>query len=137
MFWCAGVRSLRATLQAWTPEVGRTRSEDERDFLRIVTAAGLPTPVMNYEVHDAEGILRVLDAAWPAWWVLAEIDVHPSHATTVGRLADGGRQNDLVDHWRPLTFSRSDLRDRPDVVVDVVRRVLRSAGAPVRPQSRG
>jgi hypothetical protein len=131
VFWCAGVRSLRATLEAWTPEAGRTRSEDERDFLRIVTEAGLPPPVMNYEVHDAEGNLRILDAAWPAWFVFAEIDVHGSHATTVGRLADGGRQNGLVDRWKPLRFSRSDLRHRPDMVVAEVRRVLRSAGAPV------
>ena len=130
-----GVVALRQIVGAADAvEVG-SRSAAESRFVRLVVGAGLPRPVVNLPVTDREGRQRLLDAAWPAYHVCAEIDVHPEHATTLGRRADGRRQNDLVPDWTPLRFDAHDLHHRPEEVVRQVRRALLAAGW--RPDATG
>jgi hypothetical protein len=123
-----GVRALRALLPTARQVVVGTRSRAEARFVRLVAAAGLPRPLVNLRVTDANGGTRFLDAAWPDWAVAAEIDVHPGHGTTLGRRRDGRRQNDLVPVWTMLRFDEQDLEERPGDVVRQVERVLRAAG---------
>jgi very-short-patch-repair endonuclease len=129
--WCPGVPVMRAALLRISPEMRLTRSDAERVFLRLCREAGLPDPEVNLRVTDARGRTRVLDAAWPAWSVCVEIDVHPDHDGTIGRSSDGRRQNDLVAAWTVLRFDAIDLRHDRSYVVDQVRETLRAAGAPV------
>lgn len=131
MRFCAGVQLLRDLLTRLSPELRLTRSEAERLVLRLVTAAGLPTPEVNLRVVDASGRVRELDLAWPEWGVCVEIDLHPSHAGTIGRHQDGRRQNDLVSAWTVLRFDDLDLQFDSAEVVDTIRRTLAAAGAPV------
>lgn len=131
MRFCAGVQLLRDLLTRLSPDLRLTRSEAERLVLRLVGAAGLPPPAVNHRVVDASGRVRELDLVWPEWGVCVEIDLHPSHAGTIGRHQDGRRQNDLVDRWTVLRFDDLDLQFDADEVVAVVRRTLAGAGAPV------
>lgn len=131
MRFCAGVQFLRDVLTRLSPELRLTRSEAERLVLRLVKAAGLPPPEVNLRVVDASGRVRELDLAWPAWGVCVEVDLHPSHAGTIGRHADGRRQNDLVGAWTILRFDDLDLQFDAANVVATIRRTLAGAGAPV------
>lgn len=129
--WCPGVVVMRAALLRVSPEMRLTRSDAERIFLRLCRETGLPIPELNLRVTDARGRPRILDAAWPQWWVCVEIDLHPDHAGSIGRSHDGRRQNDLVAEWTVLRFDGIDLQfDRP-YVVEQVRQTLAAAGAPV------
>jgi hypothetical protein len=123
-----GVRALRGLLPAASQVVVGARSRAESRYVRSVLAAGLPRPMVNLAERDAAGALRYLDVAWPAYLVAVELDVHPGHATTIGRRLDGRRQNDLVPRWTMLRFDASDLDHRPQQVVAQTRRVLLAAG---------
>lgn len=118
-------RDAVAALQAQTH---RTRSADERRVLRWVLAAGMPEPVVNLPVVDADGCRRVLDLAWPQYRVCVEVDLHPEHGFTIGRHGDGRRQNALAGDWVILRFDSADLTD-PAYVLAVIARALRAAGA--------
>lgn len=128
---CPGVATLRRIVLILDPSIRLTRSEAERLVLRLVLDAGLPRPEVNHRVVDAAGNVRELDLAWPEWGVCVEVDLHPSHDGSIGRHADGRRQNDLVDEWRVLRFDDADLQFDAEHVVVVIRRALARAGAPV------
>ena len=73
--------SMRAILAAFDPAVARSRSGAETRFLELVTKAGLPRPVLNYELRDTHGdLVAELDAAYVDWWQAFEIDGAPFHA---------------------------------------------------------
>ncbi|MBW3619271.1 MAG: type IV toxin-antitoxin system AbiEi family antitoxin domain-containing protein [Actinobacteria bacterium] len=129
--WCPGAPVMRAALRRLTPGTRMTRSEAERLFLRLCVGAGLPAPEVNLRVGDDAGRTRYLDAAWPAFRVCVEIDVHPDHSGSIGRSHDGRRQNDLVSRWTVLRFDEFDLVYDPTYVVDRLRATLRRAGAAV------
>jgi hypothetical protein len=118
----------RWLLSATTGVVPGSRSRDESGFVKLVTDAGLPAPAVNHPVIDASGRRRELDSAWPEWGVAVELDLHPSHTTTVGRRGDGRRQNDLVHDWTLLRFDAHDLATDPAGVVHQVRTALLRAG---------
>lgn len=129
--WCPGMATIREVLQRHLPDVRLTRSQWERLFLRWVHEDGLPAPVPNHPVMDDDGNRRLLDAAWPDYLVCAEVDLHPDHRRTLGRHADGRRQNALVSQWTVLRFDELDMRFGRAQVLAEVRRALRAAGAPV------
>jgi hypothetical protein len=120
--------AARWLLSATLGVIPGSRSRDESGFVRLAVEAGLPEPVVNHPVIDASGRRRELDCAWPEWGVAVELDLHPSHGTTVGRRADGRRQNDLIHDWTLLRFDSHDLRTDPGGVVQQVRAALRRAG---------
>jgi hypothetical protein len=124
----AGAPAVRRLLGATDQVVVGSRSRPESGFARAMAAAGLPLPLVNHPVTDAAGCRRELDAAWPEWALAAEIDVHPGHATTIGRRLDGRRQNDLVAVWTILRFDEHDLTTRLPEVVRQVRAALVRAG---------
>jgi hypothetical protein len=123
-----GVPAARRLLGITEEVVPRSRSAPESGFARAMVDAGLPRPVINHPVTDAAGRHRELDAAWPAWGVAAELDLHPTHGTTIGRRLDGRRQNDLVHDWTLLRFDAHDLATAMDEVVRQVREALGRAG---------
>ena len=123
--WIEGVERARAVLAELVPALRWTRSDGERAWGRIVVIGGLPTPVANLRVTDADGARRYLDFAWPDRMVAVELDLHPNHATTIGRRADGARQNALVlQGWTILRFDLADLMQRPDLVLRTVAAAL-------------
>jgi very-short-patch-repair endonuclease len=69
-----GTKALRAILADFTAAPA-TRSELERDFLGVVTDAGLPRPRLNVRVAGLE-----VDAYWPQWTLVVELDGRAYHS---------------------------------------------------------
>ena len=91
----------------------------------LVHAAGLPAPVVQYDMYDEAGLfLGRGDLAWPEHRLLVEFDgdVHRERKVFVRDLR---RQNSLiVDRWTVLRFSGADVYGRPEVVVSQIRHCL-------------
>ena len=69
-----GLRMLRALIDEYSPPP-LTRSELEKKFLELVTAAGLPAPLVNHRVAGYE-----VDAFWPQWRLVVELDSRAFHS---------------------------------------------------------
>lgn len=98
-----GAAALRAALAAGpTP----TRSEAERELLRLVARAGLPRPGTNHRVCGYE-----VDALWADQHLVVEIDGYAAHGTRRAFERDRARDAELLVHgyrviritWRQLT----------------------------------
>jgi very-short-patch-repair endonuclease len=91
----------------------------------LVHEAGLPAPVVQYDMRDASGrFLGRGDLAWPEHRVLVEFDgdVHRERRVFVQDLR---RQNSLVvDRWTILRFSGADVYGRPAQVLSEIAQVL-------------
>jgi hypothetical protein len=80
---------LRAALRAYR-DPGFTRSDLERDFLRLVREAGLPRPATNLFVAGFE-----LDAYWEAERFAVELDTYEFHGGRISFEQDRLRREDL------------------------------------------
>jgi very-short-patch-repair endonuclease len=91
----------------------------------LIHAAGLPAPVVQYRIHDANGrFLGRADLAWPEHKLLVEFDgdLHRERSVFVEDLR---RQNGLLgERWTLLRYSSADVYGRPDSLVDEIRRAL-------------
>lgn len=129
--WIEGVARARRLLAELDPSARWTRSDGERAFPRIVRSAELPRPVANLRVTDADGRRRYFDFAYPELRIGIELDLHPTHRTTLGRREDGARQNALVlEGWTVLRFDLADLLLRPDVVARTIAAAIERATRP-------
>lgn len=70
-----GVRRLRAVLSDYRGPAD-TRSELERAFRRFIADVGLPEPQYNVLVAGL-----TVDAFWPQWRLVVELDSRRYHAT--------------------------------------------------------
>jgi very-short-patch-repair endonuclease len=108
----------------------RAESPMESVLRWIAIEAGLPLPVLQYEVRDEAGVLLGrADMAWPEQKVLVEFDgdLHRERSVFVDDLR---RQNRLVAAgWTVLRFSSADVLGRPQEVVAEIRRALRAGSA--------
>jgi hypothetical protein len=86
-----GVKPLREALDLYRPDPTFTRSGVEERFLRLVKAAGLSVPAMNYNVAGLE-----LDAYWESERFAVELDVYETHGTRAAFERDRLRQEDLL-----------------------------------------
>ncbi|MGY1713131.1 DUF559 domain-containing protein [Geodermatophilus sp. SYSU D01106] len=91
----------------------------------LVHVARLPAPVLQYEIHDAQGFAGRVDLAWPDRRVLVEFD-GDGHRDRRVFVEDVRRQNRLVmAGWTILRFTSADVLGRPDAVVAAIRVALR------------
>jgi hypothetical protein len=81
---------LRRALALYQPDAAFTRSRFERRFRRLVRAAGLPAPSMNFNVAGYE-----LDAYWPDLRFAVELDLYETHGTRAAFERDHLRQEEL------------------------------------------
>jgi very-short-patch-repair endonuclease len=136
-FWCTR-ESLTAQLSQHPSRRGSARARvalavaDARaespmeSVLRwVMHEAGLPAPVLQYDVRSRAGeFLGRADFAWPGRKVLVEFDgdVHRERDVFV---RDARRQNALVAAgWTVLRFTSADVLGRPEDVISQVRRAL-------------
>lgn len=101
-------------------EADRTRSDLERDFLRLVRRAGLPMPEVNVKVgHWA------VDFLWPAQRLVAETDSYLYHHGTIAFEDDRRRDLDLRRHGLAVhRFTERQLREEPEQVAADLRDAL-------------
>jgi very-short-patch-repair endonuclease len=81
---------LARALAIYSPDPAFTRSKFERRFRRLVKAAGLPAPSMNFNVAEFE-----LDAYWPELRFAVELDLFETHGTRAAFERDRRRHEEL------------------------------------------
>ena len=75
-----GAATMRRELGGLPADLGRARSLPEADLPAHFAAAGLPVPVLNYEILDESGVLLdEVDAALPDWKLGYELDSREWH----------------------------------------------------------
>jgi len=105
----------------------RTRSDLERDFLRLWRRNKLPRPEVNVPIGG-----MTVDFLWREARLIVETDSYATHGGTVA--FENDRERDLrlrrlgysVHH-----FSERQLEAEPEAVIEDVVSALRGAGAPV------
>jgi hypothetical protein len=105
-----GGRVLGAALEPFAGNV-RLGSEKEALVLRRIHQWGLPAPVCQYEIRDANGrFLARLDFAWPAWRFGLEYEGDEHHSPR--RWGHDRRRLRAVEGigWRIEQADRGDLR---------------------------
>jgi very-short-patch-repair endonuclease len=85
-----GAGKLRRALAIYQEDPAFERSKLERRFRRLVKAAGLPAPSMNFNVAGYE-----LDAYWERERFVVELDVYETHGSHAAFERDRLRQEDL------------------------------------------
>jgi very-short-patch-repair endonuclease len=112
-----GAGRLRSALAIYREDPAFERSKLEQRFLRLVTAAGLPVPSMNFNVAGFE-----LDAYWEQERFTVELDVYETHGSHAAFERDRLRQEDLKLIGVEMTRITGPRLDRePD---EVMRRVV-------------
>jgi len=117
-----GIKPLTALMAGYrgAPD---TRSRNERRFLALVRAAGLPEPSMNVVV---EGI--VVDFLWPEHKLVLEVDSYLYHHTPKDRAEDRRKQRILEQTGHTvLRVTDDELKHDPAKAVHHVA-VLRIVG---------
>jgi very-short-patch-repair endonuclease len=116
---CAGVAQVKAILgQPGGP--ARTRSGGERAMLRLIRAARLPPPRVNYPVAGFTA-----DFCWPEQRLIVEVDGYDFHSNRAAFERDHRR--DLVHKeagYEVLRFTGRQLDEEPLVVLAAIVRAL-------------
>lgn len=104
---------------------GITESHLEDDFLRLVRAADLPQPRIQYILRDGDRFIARLDFAYPEQRVAIEVDGFRYHADRRAFDDDRARANAIqAMGWLVLRITAKHLEEAPDDVVAWVRRAL-------------
>ncbi|HSP38792.1 MAG TPA: DUF559 domain-containing protein [Frankiaceae bacterium] len=110
----------RRVLALASPLSGSVRESEIR--VRIVLA-GLEAPVEQYEVVVDGVLVGRADFAWPRLMLLLEIDGFAYHSSSQAFQRDHDRQRALEDAgWRVLRFTADDVRNRPQEILESLRR---------------
>lgn len=81
-----GSAALRLALDAYIPQLARTKSDLEDEFLLVCSRGGFPLPQVNVEVHGFE-----VDCYWPELGLVVELDGGANHGTPAQRNRDQRR----------------------------------------------
>jgi predicted transcriptional regulator of viral defense system len=115
-----GQAKVRAALEIYDDRAIVTRSDTERRFLEVVTAAGLPAPAMNYFVEGYE-----IDAYWADHRFGVELDVYGTHGSRISFEEDRERDDELLLAGIETTrVTGPRLAREPEAVVESIRRHL-------------
>lgn len=118
-----GVRGTRplSSLVAALEESGETGSPAETELLQAMRRAGIPEPVLQWEVVIADGRRFVVDFGWPTLLKGVEVDGLDAHAGPEQLENDLRRQNALLDAGIELRrFSAREVRRDPKGVVATI-----------------
>jgi very-short-patch-repair endonuclease len=104
---------LRRALGLYQPDPAFTRSRFEKRFRRLVRAAGLPDPSMNFNVEGYE-----LDAYWPELRFGVELDLFETHGGRAAFERDRLRQEELkLLGIEMIRITRPRLQREPEAVI--------------------
>jgi hypothetical protein len=109
---------------------GLAESPMESEARLAMIDGGLPTPVLQYEIVDGDGVVRRVDFAWPAARVVVEYEGVDFHSGAEAMRRDRRRQAALLDvGWTVLPIVFDDVRYRAREFVARIDRQLRVARA--------
>jgi len=104
---------LRRAFALYQPDPAFTRSRFEQRFRRLIRAAGLPAPSMNFNVAGYE-----LDAYWPDLRFAVELDLFETHGSRAAFERDRLRQEELkLLGIEIVRITRPRLQREPEAVV--------------------
>ena len=121
-----GVGVVRPLIRERRQWAGKTESELEDAFRRLVMLASLPLPVAQFEVVDRFGdFVSRADFAYPEARILIELDGEAYHMDPETFQRDRDKQNraELLG-WRVLRYTWRDVIERRRVVEQQLRSVL-------------
>lgn len=115
---------MRALLDAREEVV--PESVFERRLLRVLRAAGLPKPELQYEVRDGGRLVARVDFAYPDARLAIEADGFSHHSGRPAWERDRARGNVLVRlGWRVIRVTWRMCQEDPRAVTDAIARTLR------------
>jgi hypothetical protein len=118
-------------------EVGDgVRSVAEADFRRLILHSGLPRPVFNAQLFDADGIfIATVDAWWQEAGVAAEIDSRAYHLAAADQDRTTGRHDRLAAHGiLTLHFPPKRIKtDAPGIVSELQSAIDKGLARPRLP----
>ena len=121
-----GCGVLRAVLEDLDPFIDKTDSALEALMVTNVWNGALPRPQVQYRVRSNAGTYR-LDFAYHEIKLGIEADSVREHGGLEGFEGDRRRDDDLApEGWLVLRFTWRQVRDRPEWVIDVIRRTIES-----------
>ncbi|MGZ4127498.1 MAG: DUF559 domain-containing protein [Actinomycetota bacterium] len=119
-----GVRAMRLLLEAREPS-SVPQSVFETRLLRALKRARLPAPVVQHQIRSGGRLVAVVDLAFPDLRLAIEADGYRWHSGRTRWEHDRARRNNLtLLGWRIVHVTWSDLRHRPEHVIDSIRKAL-------------
>jgi very-short-patch-repair endonuclease len=118
----AGSAKLLEALNTYMPQLTRTKSELEDEFLYLCRRAKLPLPQVNTYIHGVE-----VDCHWPELRLVVELDGHGNHGTASQRNRDQRRALKLRAHGMTvLRYTRDQVFfDAKQVAADLQAEIRR------------
>jgi hypothetical protein len=102
----------------------------ERRLSRVLRGGGLPLPEAQFEIFDEDGFVARPDFSYVDARLAIEADGYEYHGSRAAWIADLKRRSLLARAgWRVVHVTWADVRDRPEVVVDMIRRALEQTRA--------
>ena len=120
---CRGSATLKMALRQHTPELARTKSELERAFRALCRRGAVPPYEINHRLCDIQ-----VDAFWPDFGVVVELDGVQGHATPAQMRRD--RRRDLMLRaagYVVLRYSYDQIIKDPEAVLTDLGSALQSA----------
>jgi hypothetical protein len=126
-----------ALLREALAEIGDgVRSVAEADFRDLILRSGLPKPVFNARLFDADGtFIAIVDAWWDEAGVAAEVDSRAYHLAAADQDRTTDRHDKLIAHGVfPLHFTPRRIRtDGPGVISDITKAIENGLQRPPLP----
>lgn len=123
-----GTAAFRAAVASLDADGRATQTNLELRLLRLVRDHGLPEPVLQHRVVDADGRRRRLDLAWPDSMLDVETDGDRDHLVAAGQRRDRVRDAALrALGWDIRRFTSADIDLRPAEVIGSLAEALRRA----------
>lgn len=119
-----GCARIRAALSRTRAQVDSPKETETR--LSIV-AAGLPEPVVQFEVTDDGELVARIDLAYPQWRIAIEYEGDGHRTSRDQWRRDIQRQRDLEDRgWIVIRITQLDLDDGAEALLTRLRRAIAS-----------
>ncbi len=120
-----GTQQYRTLLQRRLPDGSLPDSRFNRGIAQLVERAGLPAPELEFVVRDRGRFLARVDLAWPRHRLAIEADSIKYHFDHDTFQRDRTKRNELqLAGWNVLAFTWRDYTERPEWLVEVVRKAL-------------
>jgi very-short-patch-repair endonuclease len=124
-----GVGVLRRLVVLHDREASMTESEMETRLKQLLRRAGLPTPIVQYEIrHFGQFVARV-DAAYPDLSLALEYDSYEHHTGRAALVRDSHRRNALVGiGWSTISVTAVDIYSGGDAVIGAIQAARARSG---------
>jgi predicted transcriptional regulator of viral defense system len=123
-----GSREIRSALLARSDWTSALQSDLEVRVLAAIRRAGLPMPVVQYELSFEDGHIVRFDFAWPHIRVALEVDHSFWHVGSEESRKDKQRDRKVATlNWQTLRITEDDVRVGLDGVMLDLAAVIRAA----------